>query len=81
MKIIVFQGAPGIHQIGWMGLSATLVAIKEKYISVSDGIRTPIPRSSDEVRNEGVGWIHLVRDIVQWWALVHTVMNLRIFHD
>jgi len=23
-------------------------------------------------------WIHLTQDGVQWWALVNTVMNLRV---
>jgi hypothetical protein len=27
---------------------------------------------------EGVGWIHLVQDRDQWWALVNVVMNLPI---
>jgi hypothetical protein len=26
----------------------------------------------------GVNWIHLVQDRDQWWALVNTVMNLRV---
>jgi hypothetical protein len=27
---------------------------------------------------EGVDWIHLTLDRDQWWALVNTVMNLRV---
>jgi hypothetical protein len=27
---------------------------------------------------EPVDWIHLVRDRAQWWALVNTVMYLRV---
>jgi hypothetical protein len=27
---------------------------------------------------QGVGWIHLAQDRVQWRALMNTVMNLRV---
>jgi hypothetical protein len=27
---------------------------------------------------ENMDWIHLAQDIDQWWALVNTVMNLRV---
>jgi hypothetical protein len=30
------------------------------------------------VRCEDVDWIHLAVDGVQWWAFVHTLMNLRV---
>jgi hypothetical protein len=26
----------------------------------------------------GMGWIHLAQDTDQWWALVNTVMNIRV---
>jgi hypothetical protein len=26
----------------------------------------------------GVDWIHLTKDMDQWWVLVNTIMNLRI---
>jgi len=29
-------------------------------------------------REWGVDWIYLVRDGYQWWALVHSVMKLRV---
>jgi hypothetical protein len=31
-----------------------------------------------EIGWEGVDWIHLPQDTDQWWALVNTVMNLRV---
>jgi hypothetical protein len=31
-----------------------------------------------EIQWEGVDWIHLVQDRDQWWAVVNTVMNLRV---
>jgi hypothetical protein len=31
-----------------------------------------------EIGWKDVGWIHLVQDRGQWWALVNTVMKLRI---
>jgi hypothetical protein len=31
-----------------------------------------------EIGWEGVDWIHLAQDRDQWWAIVSTVMNLRI---
>jgi hypothetical protein len=31
-----------------------------------------------EIRREAVDWIHLAQDTVQCWALVNTIMNLRI---
>jgi hypothetical protein len=27
---------------------------------------------------EGVDWMHLTQDRDQWWAVVNTVMNLRV---
>jgi hypothetical protein len=27
---------------------------------------------------EGVDWMHLIQDRDQWWAVVITVMNLRV---
>jgi hypothetical protein len=35
----------------------------------------------EETVCEVVDWIHLPQDGVQWWALVNTVMNLRVLHD
>jgi hypothetical protein len=32
-----------------------------------------------EIRYEGVDWIHLAQDTVQWRTLVNTIMNFRIF--
>jgi hypothetical protein len=29
-----------------------------------------------ELSSEGVNWIHLTQDIVQWWAVMNTVMNI-----
>jgi hypothetical protein len=26
----------------------------------------------------GVGWIHVTQDRDQWWAVVNTVMNIRV---
>jgi hypothetical protein len=31
-----------------------------------------------EMRIDGVNWIRLAQDRVQWWAFVNTVMNLRV---
>jgi len=31
-----------------------------------------------EIRWEGLDWIHLAQDRDQWWALVNTLMNLRV---
>jgi len=31
-----------------------------------------------EVGCGGMDWIHLAQDIDRWWALVNTVMNLRV---
>jgi hypothetical protein len=31
-----------------------------------------------EIRREGVDWIHLAQDRVQWRALLCTVMDLRV---
>jgi hypothetical protein len=31
-----------------------------------------------DIEWEGVDWIHLAKDRDQWWALVNTVMNLRV---
>jgi len=31
-----------------------------------------------EMELGGVGWIHLAQVRDQWWALVNTVMNLRV---
>jgi hypothetical protein len=28
-----------------------------------------------EIRIDGVNWIHLAQDKVQWWAFMNTVMN------
>jgi len=33
---------------------------------------------SDKQGGKGVGWIHLVRDRVQWRAIMSTVMKLRV---
>jgi hypothetical protein len=32
----------------------------------------------NEVWAEGVDWIHLVRDMIQWQALVRTATNFRV---
>jgi hypothetical protein len=31
-----------------------------------------------EIGIDGVNWIQLVQDRVQWWICVNTVMNLRV---
>jgi hypothetical protein len=31
-----------------------------------------------KIQYEGVNWIRLAQDMVQWLALVNTVMNLRV---
>jgi hypothetical protein len=31
-----------------------------------------------EIEWEGADWIHLAQDRNQWWAVVNTVMNLRV---
>jgi hypothetical protein len=31
-----------------------------------------------EIGIDGQNWIHLAQDMVQWWAFVNTVMNLRV---
>jgi len=48
-------------------------------------LKAPTHRLEDNIRMdlreigcEGVDWIHLIQDRVQWWALVNTVMNLRV---
>jgi len=33
-----------------------------------------------EVGSEGMGWIQLVQDIVQWRGFINTVINLRLPH-
>jgi hypothetical protein len=37
-----------------------------------------IRKDLQEIRWEGVDWIHLAQDRDQWRALVNTVMNLRV---
>jgi hypothetical protein len=39
-----------------------------------DNLRMTLRETGWEV----VDWIHLAQDTVQWWAVVNTVMNLRI---
>jgi hypothetical protein len=29
-----------------------------------------------DIESEDVDWIHLIKDMDQWWAAVNTVMNL-----
>jgi hypothetical protein len=31
-----------------------------------------------EMGREDVGWMHMAQDGDQWWALVNTVLNLRV---
>jgi hypothetical protein len=31
-----------------------------------------------EIGMDGVNWIQLAQDRVQWWAFVNTVINLRV---
>jgi hypothetical protein len=31
-----------------------------------------------EIGSDGANWIQLAQDMVQWWAFVNTVMNLRV---
>jgi len=31
-----------------------------------------------EIGWKDVGWIHLARDMDHWWAVVTTVMNIRV---
>jgi hypothetical protein len=31
-----------------------------------------------EIVCKGVDWIQLTQDMVQWWTLVNTVMNLQV---
>jgi hypothetical protein len=31
-----------------------------------------------EIGTDGVNWIQLAQDRVQWWAFVNTVMNLQV---
>jgi hypothetical protein len=31
-----------------------------------------------EIRVDGANWIQLAQDMVQWWAFVNMVMNLRV---
>jgi hypothetical protein len=31
-----------------------------------------------EIGQKGVNWIHLAQDRDQWWAVVNTVMNIRV---
>jgi hypothetical protein len=31
-----------------------------------------------EIGYEGVDWIHLAQDMVQQWAIMNTLMNLRV---
>jgi hypothetical protein len=33
-----------------------------------------------EIGFEGVDWIHLAQGRDKWWALVNTVINLRVYH-
>jgi hypothetical protein len=35
-------------------------------------------RSLREIKRKDVDWIHLAQDKDQWWALVNSVMNLRV---
>jgi hypothetical protein len=32
---------------------------------------------TSERESEGVGWIRVTQNRVQWWAFVNTIMNLR----
>jgi hypothetical protein len=47
--------------------------------------RRPRPRRGDNIRMdfreikwEVVDWMHLAQDRDEWWALMNTVMNLRV---
>jgi hypothetical protein len=42
------------------------------------GLRAVLDADLREIVWEGVNWIHLAQDREQWWALVNTVMNLRV---
>jgi hypothetical protein len=48
-------------------------------------LQTPRSRWEDnirinlrEIRWEGVEWMHLAQDREHWWAVMNTVMNLRV---
>jgi hypothetical protein len=41
---------------------------------LEDNFRTDLR----EIGSEVVGWMHMNQDRDQWWALVNTVMNLRV---
>jgi hypothetical protein len=47
---------------------------------LGDGRITNIIRDHKEIGCDGVDWIHLPHNAVQWQALVNTVMNLQILH-
>jgi hypothetical protein len=44
---------------------------------VEDNIRTNLR----EIGWGGVHWIHLAQDRDQWWAVLKTVINLRVTHN
>jgi len=43
-----------------------------------DGRKKNIKRDLKEIKWEGVDWVHLAHDRAQWWAVLNTVMNLRV---
>jgi hypothetical protein len=52
---------------------------------MEETVRRPKRRCEDnikmdlrEIGREGVDWMHLVQDRDQGWALVNTIMNLRV---
>jgi hypothetical protein len=76
--------------VRWAGHVASMGAMRNAY-NIMDGKpeeKRPLGRPTRgqekntgmdlRIRWEGVDWIHLVQDRDQWWAVVNTVMNLRV---
>jgi hypothetical protein len=37
-----------------------------------------IKMGSNEIGSVGIDWIHVSQDRDEWWAVVNTIMNLRV---
>jgi len=78
----------GWDGIGWVGHLARTEEMRNAYnilVGKSEGERPLGMSYEDNIRMdlreicwEVVDWMHLAQDSDKWWALVNTVMNLRI---
>jgi predicted small integral membrane protein len=55
-----------------------LESLKEREQSENLGVNRRIIVNLRETALVGVDWIHLAQDRNRWWALVNTIMNLRV---